>query len=100
MDFDAAPISRLYVTTSKAINYHNATPSFPIVFLKTILFDFTSMQDATENCYYRELVGSSLKKELNFIFLLEHGTKLIVLGEKMSPVAFDKFGVVGKKILN
>ena len=56
------------------------------------------MQDATENCHYPELVGESLRLELNFIIPLEHVTKLIVLGERMSSVAVDKFDVVGKNI--
>ena len=60
------------------------------------MFDLTSMQDATENCHYPELVGEPLRLELNFTFPLEHVTELIVLGERMSSVAVDEFGVFGK----
>ena len=56
------------------------------------------MQDASETCYYPELVGEPLKLKLNFTFPLEHVTELIVLRERMSSVAVDKFGVVVKKI--
>ena len=56
------------------------------------------MQDATENCYYPELVREPLRLELNFAFPLEHGTELIVLGQRLSLVAVYKFGVVGKNI--
>ena len=56
----------------------------------------TSMQDATVNFHYPELVGSTLRLELNFTSPLEHVTELIVLGERMSSAAVDKFGVVGK----
>ena len=56
------------------------------------------MQDATEHCHYPELVGESLGSELNFNTALEHVTEVIVLGERMSSVAVDKFGVVGKNI--
>ena len=56
------------------------------------------MQDATENCHYSELVGEPLRLALNFFFHLEHVTELIVLGERISSVAVDKFGVVGKII--
>ena len=56
------------------------------------------MQDATENCHYPELVGEPLRLEPNFTFPLEHVTELIVLGERMSSVAVDKFGVVGRNI--
>ena len=62
------------------------------------MFDWNSMQDATENCHYPGLVGEPLRLELNFTFALEHVTELIVLGEQMSSVAVDKFGVVGKNI--
>ena len=54
------------------------------------------MQNATENCQYPNLVGEPLRLELNFTFPVEHLTELILLGERMSLVAADKFGVVGK----
>ena len=56
------------------------------------------MQNATENCHYPELAGELLRLELNFTFLLEHVTELIVLEEQMSSVAADKIGVVGRSI--
>ena len=56
------------------------------------------MQDATEHCHYPELVGEPLRLELNFNTAPEHVTEVIVLGERMSSVAVDKFGVVGKNI--
>ena len=101
VDFDAADNCRLYVTTMKAMNLQDDIPSVPIDNFKdhyVLVFDLTSMQDATENCHYPELVGQLLKLELNFTFPLEHVTELIVLGERMSSVAVDKFGVVGKNI--
>ena len=101
VDFDAAHNCRLYVTTMKANNFEDDIPSIPIDNFKdhyVLVFDFTSMQDATENCHYPELVGESLRLELNFTLPLEHVTELIVLAERMSSVAVDKFGVVGKNI--
>ena len=62
------------------------------------MFDLTSMQDATENCHYPELVGEPLRLKLNFTFPIEHLSEFIVLGERKSSVAFDKFGNVGKNI--
>ena len=62
------------------------------------MLDLTSMQDAIENCHYPELVGEPVRLELNFAFPLEHVTELIVMGERMSFVEVDKFGVVGKNI--
>ena len=56
------------------------------------------MQDATENFHYPELVGEPLRLELNFTYPLENVTELNVLGERMSSVAVDKFGVVGKNV--
>ena len=58
----------------------------------------TSMQDATELCHYPELIGEPLRLELYVSSPLEKGTEVIVLGERMSSVAVDKFGVVGKKL--
>ena len=101
VDFDAADNCRLYVTTMKAMNFQDDVPSIPIDNFKNhyvLVFDLTSMQDATENRHYPELVGEQLRLELNFTFPLEHVTELIVLGERMSSVTVDMFGVVGKNI--
>ena len=101
VDFDAADNCYLYVTTMKAMIFQDDIPSIAIDNFKdhyVLVFDLTSMQDATENCHYPELVGEPLRLELNFIYPLEHVTELIVLGERMSSVAVDKFGVVGKNI--
>ena len=62
------------------------------------MFDLTSMQDATEHCHYPELIGEPLRLELYFSSPLEYVTEVIVLGERMSFVAVDKFGVVEKKL--
>ena len=101
VDFDTADNCRLYVTTLKAMNFQDDTPSIPIDDFKdhyVLVFDLTSMQEAAENCHYPELVGEPLRLELNSTNPLEHVTKLIVLGERMSSVAVDKFGVVGKNV--
>ena len=55
------------------------------------------MQDATKNCHYPEFVGEPLRLELNFTFPLGHVTQLIVVEERMSSIAADKFGAVEKK---
>ena len=101
VDFDTADYCRLYVTTMKAMNFQDDIPSIPIdAFIDhyVLVFDLTSLQDATENCHYPEFVGEPLRLELNFTHPLENVTELIVLGERMSSVAVDKFGVVGKKV--
>ena len=100
VDFDAADNCCLYVTTTKAMNFQDDTPSIPFdnfINHYVLVFDLTSMQGALENCRYPDLVGEPLRLELNFIFPLEHVTELIVLGERISSVAVDKLGVVGKK---
>ena len=59
VDFDTADNCRLYVTTMKAMNFQDDIPSIPIDDFKdnyVLVFDFTSMQDATEKCHYPELV--------------------------------------------
>ena len=99
VDFDTADNCRLYVTTMKAMNFQDDTPSILIDDFKdhyVLVFNLTSMQDATENCHYPEFVGEPLRLELNFTNPLENVTELIVLGDRMSSVAVDKFGVVGK----
>ena len=90
-----------FVTTTKAMNFQVDIHSIPIDNVKdhyVLVFDLTSMQDSTENCHYPELLREPLRLELNLIFPLEDVTELIVLGERMSSVAVDKFGVVGKNI--
>ena len=99
VDFDTAGNCCLYVTTMKAMNFQDEIPSIHIDDFKdhyVLVFDLTSMQDATEKCHYLELVGEPLRLELNFTQLLENVTEFIVLGERMSSFAVDKFGVVGK----
>ena len=100
-DLDTADNCCLYVTTMKAMNFQDDFPSIPIDEFKdnyVLVFDLTSMQDATENCHYPELVGEPLRLELNFTQPLETVIELIVLGERMSSVAVDKLGVVGKNV--
>ena len=85
----------------KAMNFQDDIPSIPIDDFKdhyVLVFDLTSMQDASENCHYPELVGEPLRLELNFTSPLENVTELSVLGERMSSVAVDKFGVVEKNV--
>ena len=101
VDFDTDGNCRLYVTTMKAMNFQVDIPSIPIHDFKdhyVLVFDLTSMQDANENCHHPELVGEPLRLELNFTQPPENVTELFVLGERMSSVAVDEFGVVGKNV--
>ena len=99
VDFHAADNCRLYVTTIKVMNFQDVIPSTPIDIFQdfyVLVFDLTSMHDATENFHYRE----PLRLELNFTFRPEHLTEPFVLGDQLSSVAFDKYVVVGKKYQN
>ena len=101
MHFDAADNCCLYVTTMRALIFQDEVLSIPIDNSKdnyVLLFDLASMQDATKNCHYPELVGEPLRLELNSTFPLKYVTELIVLGERLSSVVVDKFDVVGKNI--
>ena len=101
VDSDTADNCRLYVTTMKAMNFQDDIPSIPIDDFKdqyVLVFDLSSRQDATKNCHSPELVGEPLRLELNFTNPLENVTELIVLGERMSSVAVDKIGVLGKNM--
>ena len=101
VDFDAANNCRLHVTTMEAMEFQDDIPSIPLDNFKdhyVLVFDLTSMQNASKNCHYPELVGEPLRRELNFTSPLGHVTELIVLGDRMSSFAVDKFGIVGKNI--
>ena len=83
----------------KAMNFRDDIPPIPVHNFKdhyVLVFDLTSMQDATEHCHYPELIGERLRLELHFSSPLEIVIEVILLGERMSSVAVDKFGVVGK----
>ena len=98
--FDAAETCRLFVATMKAMNFQDDIPSIPNGNFKdhyVLVFVLTAMRDATEKSHYPELVGDPLRLELIFAFPLEHVSHIIVLGERMLPVAVEKFGVVAKK---
>ena len=58
----------------KGLNFQDDIPSISIENFKdhyVVVFDLTSMQDATEIYHYPELVGEPLRLELNSTFLLE-----------------------------
>ena len=100
---DTTDNCRLYVKTTKAMNFQDDIPSIPVDNFKdhyVLVFDLTSMQGATEHCHYPELTGEPLRLELYFSSPLEIVAKVIVLCERMSSVAVDKVGVVGKNIWN
>ena len=83
------------------MNFQDDIPAIQTDIFKdhfVLVSDLTSMQDATEKIHYPERNGEPLRLELNFTFPLEHVTELIVSGKRMSSVAIDKFGVVGKNI--
>ena len=62
-----------------------------------LVFDLTSLQDATENCHHPDLVGEPTRLVHNFNFPLEHVTEIIVIEKRKSSVPVDKFGVNGRK---
>ena len=101
VQFDAADKCRLCVTTMKAMNFQGDIPpilsgNFKELFV--LAFVLTSIHDATEKFRYLVLVREPLRLALKFSFPVEHVTELIVLGERISSVAVNKFGVDGKNI--
>ena len=83
----------------RAMISHDNLPSIPTDNFKdhyVLVFDLTSKQDATEHCHSPELIGEPLRLELNFNEALESVTEVVILVVRMSSVAVDKFGVVGK----
>ena len=100
---DTTDNCRLYVTTMKAMNFQGDNPSIPVDNFKdlsVLVFDLTSTQDASEHRHYPELIREPLRFELCFSSPLENVTEVIVLGERMSSVAVDKFGIMGKNLLD
>ena len=96
-DFDPADNCRLRVTKMKAMNFQDDIPSNPIDVFKdhyVTVFDLTAKQDDTENFHYPEKVGKHLRLELNITYPQQNVTELIVLEERTSSVAADKFGFV------
>ena len=84
VDFDSADNCCLYVTRMWAMSCQEDIPSTPIDSFKdhyVLVFHLTSMQDATENLQYPEVVGEPLRLALYFTFPPEHVLELIVLGE-------------------
>ncbi len=81
--YDTRDNCGLYVTTMKAMNFQYDIPSIAVDNFKdhyVLVFDLTSMQDATENCHYPDLFGEPLRLELYFNSPVENGTEVIVLG--------------------
>ena len=80
VDCDTAGNCRLFVNTMNTKNFQVDIPSIPNEDFKdhyVLVFDLTSMQDATEKCNYPEIVGEAL--ELKITRPLENVTELIVL---------------------
>ena len=98
---DTTDNCHLYVATMKAMKFQDDIPSIPVDIFKNhyvLVFDLISMQDATEHCHYSELIGEPLILELYFSSPLENVTEVILMCERMSCVAVNKFGVVGKNL--
>ena len=99
VDIDSGGNCCLYVTTTKAMSFLGHNPSIRFDNLKdhhVLVFDLTSLQVATENCQYPELIGEPPRLVLGLPFPIEHVTELIALGERMPSVALDKFGAAGE----
>ena len=92
---------RPYVTTMKAMNFNEEIPALPNHQFDNhyiLVFDLTSLQDAGENIHYPELSGESIRLEMFFDRSLGNVTETIVLGETMSTVKLDQFGIVAKNV--
>ena len=96
---DTTSPCRPYVTTMKAMHLNEDFPAPPMEDFQNhsiLVFDLTSLQDASEQLHYPELSGESLRLEMFFQFPLEQVTEMIVLGEKTSNVQNIKFRTVAK----
>ena len=71
----------------KAIQSNEDLPAFPMEDFQNhyiLVFDLTSLQDASEQLHYPELSGERLRLIVFFQFPLEQATERIVLGKKLS----------------
>ena len=101
VDFETADNCRLYVTTIKAMNFQDDIPSIPIDDFKdhyVLVFDSTSMQDATENCHYPELVEEPLRLELNFSIFLKTLPNSLYWVNESRQLPLTNFVLLEKKI--
>ena len=90
---------RAYVEKTKAMNFNEEIAALPHHLFRNhciLVFDLTSLQNAGENIHYPELIGESIRLEMFFDHPLRNVTEIIVLGEKMSTVKIDQFGMVAK----
>ena len=68
------------------MNFQDDIHSIPIDKFKKdyeVVFDLTSLQDATENVHNPELAGEPMRMELIFTLPLEHVAELIDMVERM-----------------
>ena len=83
------------------MNLQEDVPSTPFDNFKdhyVLVFDLTSMQNATENCHHPKLVGEPLRLELNFIFPVEHAAELIVSGKEHLRLQLTSLVLLEKNI--
>ena len=103
MDRHAADNFLLKVTTMKTMDVPDDISSIFIDIFKdhnVLMFDLTSMENATAIYHYLELAGESLRLEQKLIVPQAHVFDVIVKGERLSLVAVEKFVVVGRKLQN
>ena len=85
----------------KAMNFQDDIPSIPVDNFKNhyvLVFDLTSMQDASEHLHYPEKFAEPLRLGLYFNSPPAKVIEVIVLGKHVSFAAVDKFVVVGKNL--
>ena len=101
ISLDTTSPCRTCVTTMKAMQFNEDFPALPMEDFQNhyiLVFDLTSLQDATEHLHYPELSVESLRLEMFFQFPLEQVTEVIVLGESLSNIHIDKLGTVAKNM--
>ena len=79
---DTTDNCRWYVTTMEAMNFQNNISSIPADDFRdpyVLVFDVTSMQDATEHCHYPDLFGQPLRLEL-YLFTSRKSHRIHCIG--------------------
>ena len=101
VDLDVADYCCLYVTTRNTSIFQDGITSIVIDSFENhyvLMFDLTSMRDATENCYYSELAEEPVRLQLSFNFRVQHVSVLIVSRDRIWSFAVYKFVAIAKKM--
>ena len=99
IDYNTIDSTQVFVKTINSLHFDRDGPLINLSNYNNhffMVFDLTSTQESQSEVYYPEVVGSSLKLELNFTAALADTYELLVFGEKLTTLLIDQSGKVIK----